>query len=50
MKEITLAQFIEGYQRDGIYDVIVVKEKIYGKTREGQAGKSSHIVVFAVLP
>lgn len=51
MEELTIANFIQGYEDGYITDVIVVKDKIYGKDPRGMAEQSKRYkVVFAVIP
>jgi len=51
MKEITLAEFIEGYEQGYITDVVAIKDKVYGKDPRGMADSEKQFeVVFAVIP
>lgn len=51
MEEITLAEFIDGYEKGYIIDIVTVKNKLYGKDPRGMAhsGKA-YKIVWANIP
>lgn len=51
MQKITLAKFLEGYEKGYITEVVYVKNKIYGKDPRGQANEPKpYKVVWADVP
>lgn len=46
MRKITLAEFVDGYEKGYITDIVFVKNKIYGKDPRGMADKPE---VYAVV-
>lgn len=51
MEQISLAEFIDGYAEGYIVDVVVVKDRIYGKDPRGMADEDARYkVVWAEIP
>jgi len=51
VRQITVAEFIDGYEKGLISDIVVVKDKIYGKSVKGMAtSDASFETVWALIP
>ena len=50
MDNISLAEFISQYEMGLVFDVVVVKDKIYGKSCKGEQGDMPYKIVFANIP
>lgn len=51
MKQITIAEFLAGYEEGYITDVVAVGNKIYGKDPRGMADSvKTYDVVWATIP
>lgn len=51
MEEITIAEFVDGYEKGYITDVIAIGNKVYGKDPRGMADEPEPFkVVWATIP
>jgi len=51
MKQVTLAEFIKGYEEGYITDVVTVKDRVFGKDPRGRGNlKPAYDIVYAMLP
>ena len=50
MREITLSEFMDSYEKGFLTEVVYIKDKVYARSMKGKDSITLYEIVYAVVP